>query len=310
MMKMVITGPTGAIGMALIQLCIDKQIEVLAICRKSSPGLAYMPQDPLLHIIEADLDEYATLELPGQYDVFYHFAWASTIGESRNDVYTQNQNVTYTLDAVRLAKRLGCHTFIGAGSQAEYGRSGMPLTPLTPVFPETGYGVAKLCAGQLSRILCEQLQIKHIWTRILSVYGPYDDERTMVISTIKKMLSQEVLLFTQGEQMWDFLYSVDAANILYQLSINGKNLKTYCVGSGECRKLKTFIEEMHEVIAPEQKPVFGAIPYGKNQVMHLVADLVELEQDIGQITFTPFALGIRETMEDVIRRFDTIEKGV
>ncbi|MFB5269067.1 NAD-dependent epimerase/dehydratase family protein [Paenibacillus enshidis] len=302
MMKVVITGPTGAIGMALIQLCITKQIEVLAICRKGSPGLVYMPQNPLIHIVEANLDEYAALELPGQYDVFYHFAWASTSRESRNDVYSQNQNVTHTLDAVRLAKRLGCHTFIGAGSQAEYGRSEMPLTSRTPAFPENGYGIAKLCAGQLSRILCEQLEIKHIWTRILSVYGPYDDEHTMVISTIKRLLSQEELPFTQGEQIWDFLYSEDAADMLYRLAIQGENFRTYCIGSGEGRKLKTFIREIVDVVAPKQEPVFGAIPHNRNQVMHLVADLDELEQDIGPVTLTPFALGIRKTMEEVMRR--------
>ena len=36
-------------------------------------------------------------------------------------MYIQNKNVEYTLDAVYLAKRFGCDTFIGAGSQAEYG---------------------------------------------------------------------------------------------------------------------------------------------------------------------------------------------
>ena len=36
-------------------------------------------------------------------------------------MYLQNLNVKYALDAVRLAKRLGCRRFIGIGPQAEYG---------------------------------------------------------------------------------------------------------------------------------------------------------------------------------------------
>jgi nucleoside-diphosphate-sugar epimerase len=306
---MVITGPTGAIGMALIQLCIAQHVEVLVICRKGSPGLAFVPQHPMVCVIEADLDEYASLEISEQYDVFYHFAWASTIGESRDDVYTQNQNVTYTLDAVRLAKRLGCHTFIGAGSQAEYGRSESPLTSLTPTFPENGYGAAKLCAGQLSRILCEQLEIKHIWTRILSVYGPFDDERTLITSTIKKILARKASHFTQGDQIWDFLYSEDAAYILFRLAFSGRKSGVYCIGSGEGRKLKKFIEEMYSIISSEQQPIFGAIPYADKQVMHLVADIRELEQDIGKITFTPFSQGIQKTTEDLMRRFDNFRNG-
>lgn len=70
--------------------------------------------------------------------------------------------------------------FVGAGSQAEYGRVNHALTPDTPCFPENGYGMAKLCAGQMSRVECEKLGLVHIWPRILSVYGPYDGKNAMI----------------------------------------------------------------------------------------------------------------------------------
>ena len=53
----------------------------------------------------------------------------------------QLQNIQYTLDAVRLAKRLGCKVFVGAGSQAEYGRYEGKLDAKVPVFPEKGFFV-------------------------------------------------------------------------------------------------------------------------------------------------------------------------
>ncbi len=59
--------------------------------------------------------------------------------------------------------------FIGAGSQAEYGRVEGKLNSQVPAFPENGYGMAKLCAGQMTRIQCESWE-SDIWTRILSVY--------------------------------------------------------------------------------------------------------------------------------------------
>ena len=62
----------------------------------------------------------------------------------------QNNNVKYALQAVKAAKELGCTRFVGAGSQAEYGRVEGTLTPDTPAFPENGYGIAKLCAGQMT----------------------------------------------------------------------------------------------------------------------------------------------------------------
>ena len=80
-------------------------------------------------------------------------------------MHLQNKNVEYALDAVEAAKRFGCHTFIGAGSQAEYGRVEGLLKPDTPTFPEMGYGIAKLCAGHMTRKHAYQLGMNHIWVR-------------------------------------------------------------------------------------------------------------------------------------------------
>ncbi|MGN0157318.1 MAG: NAD-dependent epimerase/dehydratase family protein [Lachnospiraceae bacterium] len=184
----IITGPTGAVGMALIEKCMEQKISVLAICHRNSKRRDILPKNSLNTVIELDLPEYASYipEVVGKYDTFFHLAWEGTYGEARNNLLNQEKNIRYTLDAVNLAKRFGCKTFVGAGSQAEYGRVDGILKPNTPAFPENGYGIAKLCAGQMSRILCKQLGIRHIWTRILSIYGPHDKEYTMVMSILKK----------------------------------------------------------------------------------------------------------------------------
>lgn len=94
----------------------------------------------------------AAVELDDSCDAFFHLAWTGTVGAARNDMFQQNKNVEYALEAVELAASLGCKIFVGAGSQAEYGRVEGKLCADTPVFPENGYGIAKLCAGQMTRI--------------------------------------------------------------------------------------------------------------------------------------------------------------
>lgn len=294
MKRIVINGPTGAIGTALINKCIEEEIEVLAICRKGSKRMENIPKSDFVTIIECNLEELLDLSIANQYDVFYHFAWEGTFGDFRNDMYLQNRNVKYTLDAVQLAKRLGCHTFIGAGSQAEYGRAEGILHPSTPTFPENGYGVAKLCAGQMSRLLCQQLGMKHIWTRILSVYGPNDGEKTMVMSTIKQLFNGEVPKFTKGEQMWDYLYSGDAANAMYLIGESGHDGKVYCLGSGEVKPLYEYICIIRDLIDSNLKLNIGAIPYSHNQVMFLCADIDDLKADVGFSPSTRFDEGIRK----------------
>lgn len=302
-MKVVITGPTGAIGIALIQKCIEAQICVLAICHKGSRRIANIPISPYVTVIECDLSNLcqATQMVTSSYDVFYHFAWAGTVGDARNNMYLQNENVRYTLDAVTLAKELGCHTFIGAGSQAEYGRVDGLLTPDISVHPENGYGMAKLCAGQMTRQICESIGIRHIWVRILSVYGPYDGENSMISHTVKTFLEGKRAGFTPGEQMWDYLYSGDAAEAFWLLATQGQAGKTYVLGSGKVRKLKSYIEEIYravcEVTENPGEMGIGDVPYAEKQVMYLGADISELTKDTGFIPRTSFEIGIRKTLE-------------
>lgn len=298
MNRIVITGPTGAIGMALINKCIQEGKEVLAICHRGSKRSCRIPKHPLVKIIEADMSEYENYQLFPElkYDCFYHLAWQGTFGITRNDTKVQADNIRYTISAVELADRLGCTAFIGAGSQAEYGRIEGKLTGETPAFPENSYGMAKLCAGQMSRLLCTQKKIKHIWARILSVYGPYDGEYTMIMSALKKMLRHEETLFTKGEQQWDYLYSEDAAEALLKLAIHGKDGKIYCLGSGQTAPLVKYIETMQEVAGSQGTLGIGKLAYHELQVMYLCADIRELVKDIGFTPKTSFEEGIGKTI--------------
>lgn len=298
MNRVVITGPTGAIGLALISKCIKEGTHVLAVCRGNSRRKELIPVHPLVEIKECSLEELKnwTVIQNTNYDVFYHFAWAETMGEGRNDMKAQLLNISYTLDAVGLASRLGCHTFVGAGSQAEYGRYEGKLNDQVPTFPENGYGMAKLCAGQMSRIECKKYDIKHVWTRILSVYGPYDNENTMICSTIKLLQSQKVPPLTQGEQQWDYIYSDDAAEAMYLLGEKGKADKTYCIGSGKTKTLGEYIKILRDVIDPDLELGFGKIAYSEKQVMYLCADITDLQNDTGFTAKTDFHDGIKQTI--------------
>lgn len=298
MKRVIITGPTGAIGIALIQQLIAERVEVIAVCNPASTRLPRIPKSSLVRIVKCDLEnlkELSTMELP-PCDIFYHLGWAGTIGSGRNDSELQEKNIRFTLDAVDAAYQLGCKRFVGAGSQAEYGRVEGILTPDTPVHPENGYGIAKYCAGMMSRLKCQQLEMEHIWIRVLSIYGPYDGPNTMVMSTIRKFLAEEAAETTKGEQLWDYLFSKDAGKAFYLAGIKGKNGAVYCLGSGKKHPLHEYITEIQKATAPDAEIHFGAVPYAKNQVMHLCADITPLQNDTGFEPETSFEEGIRQTV--------------
>lgn len=298
MKRAIITGATGAIGTALVQELINTGVHVLVLCREGSDRNNRIPNHPLVTTKCCSLEHLSSIENETNeiYDVFYHFAWSGTSGNARNDMYLQNQNVKYALDAVAVAKRFGCHTFIGAGSQAEYGRVEGMLTADTPTFPEMGYGYGKLCAGLMTKDYAHQLGMKHIWTRILSVYGPNDGSNTLVMSVMNALAQDERPKCTKGEQQWDYLYSKDAARAFYMLGEKGIDGKTYVLGSGNVRPLATYIQDICDEMNTGIEVDFGAIPYSTKQVMYLCADISSLREDIGFEPEYSFEDGIRETI--------------
>lgn len=299
----IVTGPTGAVGTALCSRLLQAGCTVVAVCRPGSPRAVALPKDANLYVVACDAANLADLPqcmaaagLPVQADAFFHLAWAHTIGAGRNDMPAQIENIRYTIDAVRTAAAMGCRVFVGTGSQAEYGRVDGVLRADTPTNPENGYGMAKLCAGQMSRTEAAALGMDHVWARILSVYGPHDGPNTMISATIQKLLAGQCPDLTAGEQKWDYLYSADAADALYRMACHGRSGAVYPVGSGTARPLREYIENLRDAIDLALPLGLGKIPYGPQQVMFLQADITQLAADTGFAPRTAFADGIRATI--------------
>jgi len=61
--RIVLTGATGMLGLALTGYAVRRQTEVTAILRKNSKKGCLLPQSPFIRVVESDLDELANLEL-------------------------------------------------------------------------------------------------------------------------------------------------------------------------------------------------------------------------------------------------------
>lgn len=300
----VITGATGAIGRALIPVCIEDGYEVLAVVRRNSPRASDLNRIEHCQVLHLDLSEYdsATEELQKQNigtdgcELFFHLAWMAPFGKDRENLPLQLENVKASLAAVRFAKALGCSVFVGAGSQAEYGRVEGKLSPDTSTFPETGYGVAKLCAGQMTRLACEQTGLKHIWTRILSVYGPHNGKQTLISTAINDMMGNKEASFSPCDQIWDYIYSEDAARALLFAAQKGAHGSIYVIGSGEAHTLKEYIQKIAAITGYKKEIGFGQRSYNDKQVMYLQADITKL-RELGFKPQVSFEEGIRRIIE-------------
>lgn len=300
MKKIIVTGATSMLGLATINEAIKHNIQVLAIIRAGSKKSSRIPINRLISVIECNndsLDFIPVEHFEKDYDVFYHFAWDYTDKTTRNSPVLHETNIKHTLDAVELAKKLGCRKFIGAGSQAEYGRIEGKLSASTPINPDIAYGIAKYAAGRLSNLRCKELDIEHIWVRILSVYGIYDQPTTMISYAIRELLAGNNPEYTKCEQKWDYLFSEDAGRAFRLIGEKGKNNKIYCLGSGVAKPLSDYIKIINRHFGKDENAGIGKKDYAPNQVMHLCADLTELMADTGFRPLISFEEGISKTIE-------------
>lgn len=286
------------LGVATIKQCINNNISVLAFAHKGSSKISCVPSSPLVKLIKCDLSEMVSFDERGlSADVLIHFGWAFTDKLGRNDVLKQLQNVQYTIDAIHLAKRLGCKKFIGAGSQAEYGTPNIILKTDTPINPLIPYGIAKYAAGKLSSIECKREGLAYNWVRILSVYGINDSKATLISQLIHNAKNNIPMSLSACEQTWDYLFEDDAGTAFVAVAEKGIDGKIYNLGGGIGRPLKEYVRETISVINPCYKPDYDKIPYSSTQPMYLVADITELSIDTGWIPKVGFRQGITEIIK-------------
>ena len=298
MLTAVVTGADGFIGKALLKELSNNCVNIYAVVRNESVDIESIKDISGVNIIYCDMNHID--ELPDKInqtaDVFFHLAWFGSTGDVRGDYDVQLKNVDWTINAVRIAKKLGCQRFVGAGTLAELDVNAyIPLDYSKPN-KVSCYGVAKIAAHYMSKIECHNLGIEHLWAYISNTYGPGNYTSNFVNFAAKILLTGQAADFTSGEQFYDFVYINDVAQALYCIAKSGQNNCAYYIGSGRPGRLKDFIKTIRDEIDPKIQLNLGAIPF--NGVAHpkTTFDSSKLMKDTGYQPTTCFEAGIAETV--------------
>lgn len=297
MKRVVITGATSFIGISLMKKLLALDINILAIIRPGTNRRNFLPTDSRIIYVESELSELQKISPKKKYDAFFHIGWSSDFEKPRTNIIGQLQNVMYAENAVRLASKIGCKTFLAIGSQAECGIVNGCITASTPDNPRTAYAIAKVITYSKCLSLCELYKMKFCWPRLLSAYGPYDRKHTLIMTCLQAGMEKKEVELTSGEQIWDYIYVDDVAECLFAICKNGKHGKRYPIGSGIGRSLKSYIIDVARITKNRNIMTgVGKRAYSKDQVMNLVADISELTFDTGWVPQIDFEDGIKRTL--------------
>lgn len=296
-MKVVITGATGFIGAAVVAELATRGYEVHALVRPGSnearlKGIAGWRRVEAISWSAPLLAEQLRALHP---TAFVHCAWEGVAGAERNESWQLTKNLRLTLDALELAKGIGCAQWISLGSQAEYGNLNERISEDCPVRPTTVYGKAKLIATETTLAFCESACIKAAVLRVFSTYGPGDAPAWFIPYIIRELMAGRAPKLTACEQRWDYLYVADAARAIVR-TVETQSAGVFNLGSGVSRPLRDIVKIIQSELAVSVSPIFGALTYRPDQVMWLEADITKLTHATGWTPSISLETGIRNAV--------------
>ena len=104
------------------------------------------------------------------------------------------------------------------------------------------------------------------------------------------------MALTKCAQRWEFTHVRDAARGFISLLETPTAHGVFNVAAGRAVCLRNVVMTLRELMAADVSPVFGALAYRPDQVMHLEAKIDRIREATGWSPQTSLADGLAETV--------------
>ncbi len=296
MRKVFVTGATGFIGKNLVELLLEKNIEIIAYVLENDPGIEWLKANGVNHFVyEKDLDKTEFVD----FDTCIHLASYGVKYTDKNIDLITDINIKLACRILQFCAKNGCKLFLTAGSGFEYGQQAEEKIPETAsVNPEDVYAASKVAAETMLRVLALQLGVKFLICRPFSVYGKYEPAHRLLPLIYATAESGKALDMTAGMQKRDYLYVKDVVNGFFEVAANSENFvsgEAINICSGEECCLKDFIYAIVDANGFDRKLFnLGAVEYRKNESMYFVGDNTKLLTKTNWKQMYPFEKAIED----------------
>ncbi len=200
MKKVLVTGADGFIGSHLVELLIEKNYDVKALCIYNSQGSwGWLDSIPLekkrqIQIVIGDIrDPTCVKEAMRGCDAVFHLAALIAIPYSYSAPSSYiDTNINGTLNVLQAARELHLSKVIHTSTSETYGTAQfVPITENHPVVGQSPYSASKIGADQLAISYWKSFSLPVTILRPFNTYGPRQSNRAVIPQIITQILRNE-----------------------------------------------------------------------------------------------------------------------
>jgi UDP-glucose 4-epimerase len=292
-MKVLVTGASGFLGSWICRL-LSEEYEVTGLVREAS-SLAKISDLKNLKIVRLETSHWSDIVSDLRPEVLILNHWSGVNNQRRNDPL-QFENVNGIQLMAEAALSSGVKTIVGVGSQAELGPLVSTISDIELDNPTTVYGQAKVETRLAIEDLMKGTELRFIWMRIFSTYGPLDEGTWLIPNIVDSLVNNREIGLTKGEQQWSYLHAYDLA-CAFRTVIEKPGLKGIVnVGNPQTISVHKVASIIGEILGKKELLRFGALDYRSDQVMRL-EPLCESLTSAGWLPQISFEEGIRQTID-------------
>jgi UDP-glucose 4-epimerase len=288
--RVLVTGATGFIGVALSRRLLDLGAQVYGVTRTARNS----DDQPLVHWCVVDLaDADATLRVlyDVRPDVVFHLASRVSGDRSLTAVGpTVRDNLLTTVNLLTAACESGRPRVVVAGSMEECDADDACV-------PGSPYAAAKTAAAVYGRMFHALYGLPVVHLRVFMVYGPgRQDTSKLVPYVIRSLQRGESPMLSSGNREVDWVYIDDVVDAFVAAAdLGAAQGATVDVGSGELVTIRALVEQLVPLVGGGAAPQFGARadrPFER----HRVADLGAAHELLDWSPATPLPTGLARTV--------------
>lgn len=247
-----ISGGTGMIGSFIVDVLmyqnevmgLDTHIYVLGRSEKKAWDRFEKYKDcDKLHFVCHDINEQLTDKLQPRIDYIIHAASNTHPAAYAGDpIGTISANVLGTKYLLDFAEKAGCKRFVFLSSVEIYGENKGDTDKFSEDYLgyidcntlRAGYPESKRTGEALCQAYIKQWELDIVIPRLSRVYGPtmlMSDTKAISQFILKGAYGEDIVLKSEGMQLYSYAYVADAASAIIKLMLEGENGQAYNIAS-------------------------------------------------------------------------------